>query len=131
MDKFNSGFDGGDISDVEIDISADSEIAEAEPALDEFEQKIEALSLDELNIEREKLVEMGALDGEELARQYDELIAEQAEQEQFERMTEGLSKAQLEEMKEQLLSENQEMLDIWGMNNDSAEDAGETKVLKR
>ena len=153
MGELSSAFDGGndfdassgnddigEISNNEIPESIEffeddtidlNDVDEVEPVLDGFEQKIEALSLDELNIEREKLVEMGALDGEELARQYDELIAEQAEQERFEGVTDGLSKEQIEEMKSKLLVGNEEMLDVWGLNNDSAEDTGDAKVLKR
>jgi len=155
FDVSDVGSDAVDIADVEVDISddimTDTEVVETlddieplddseidinisdeiEPATDDFEQRIDEMSLDELNVERERLVELGALDAEQLAQQYDDFMAEQAVQEQFDGLTDGLSAEQLEEMKTQLLSGNQEMLDTWGLNNDTSEDSGDAKVLRR
>lgn len=156
MEDFDSGFDSGesfdvsdastDISGVEIDMTNDITVdaqphesleldlglADAtEAPLDDFEQRIEELSLDELSTEREWLVELGALDGEQLAQQYDDFMAEQATQEQFDGLTEGLSAEQLEQMKSQLISGDQDMQDIWGLGKDLSEDEGDAKVLKR
>jgi len=139
MDDFNIGFDdsgGYDVSDVDNEITDisdidsfddikpldDIEIAditnEPEPFINDFEQQIEELSLDDLNAERERLIELGALDGEELAQRYDDFIAEQTKQEQFDDITNGLSTEQLEEMKERLQAGDAEMLDIWKVGGD-------------
>ena len=42
-----------------------------------FAKRIESISLDELKAERERLIELGALDGDEIARRYAEFMEEQ------------------------------------------------------
>ena len=129
---------GIDISDMldTIEPIGDSELGlnisdATDSGIDEFEQRIVGMSLEELNSERDLMSEMGTLNGDQLSQEYDEIVAEQIAQEQFDAITKNLSANQLKEMKSRILADDQEMLDFWDINNEPPVDAGDQKIMRR
>lgn len=110
-----------DFDDIEADESFE----------DNFAQKIDNLSLDELNAEREKLAEMGALDGEEIARGYDAFLEEQRKQEDFNSLIDGMDAEQLHILRDKISSGDETITDILGIHdeNDGTDDSANTPKL--
>lgn len=95
-----------------------------------FADMIDAMSLDEMKMERDKLIALGALDGESISRQYEVFNAEQNEQQHFDAVTDGLNADQLRRMKDKLQAGDQELLDLL-RPEDTSEGDGAQKVKRR
>lgn len=100
---------------------------------EQFEQQIENMSLDDLRVERENLAKMAELDDadiEQISGQIDSINQGKEQQDVFDAVTGDLSKEQLQELKEKVISKDKDVLDTLGYNNDT-EDGGFQKVLRR
>lgn len=95
-----------------------------------FAEKINKLSLNELKAERENLIKIGALDGNEIAELYDSLKAEKDLKKQLDDITEGFNSDQLESVKEKLINCDKEIEDLFGLN-DISEEGGAQKIKTR
>lgn len=124
-----------DAFDIEKNLEEDTtlEIEETEPVdmatedinktnANEFAQKVEELSLDELMTERERLIDIGAI---EETNNKDDAMS----------IIEGLSADQLRQIREKIVSGDQEVLNILGLseNTDDTDDTPHNlkKVLKK
>ncbi len=113
-----------DLQEVSNDMNTEAPFEKA------FADMIDAMSLDEMKMERDKLIALGALDGEGIAGQYEAFKVEQKEQQHFDAMTDGLNADQLKGIKEKLQAGDQQMLDLLG-SDDTSEGEGAQKVKRR
>jgi len=134
-DSFAEDIYTNDLTDIGLELEGSLDVLDPtdveETFEDNFAKKIENLSLEELNAEREKLVEMGALDGEAIAKRYDAFLDEQRKHEEFSSLIEDLSKEQLQQLKGNLLNGDEETLKILGINHiDDDSSAEGAKTLR-
>lgn len=111
----------------DIDMLQDTEEEQFEQS---FAQRINSMSLEDLNAERERLIELGALDGNEIAERYDAFMADQSKKDEIDKLTNGFDKAELIKMKERVLIGDEELIKELGDNNDDSDDEGFQKVAK-
>ena len=74
-DEFTEGFD---IDDILENTNELDDISNADESFEEsFAKRIDSLSLDDLKAERERLIELGALDGDAIAQRYSDFMDDQ------------------------------------------------------
>jgi len=74
-DEFTEGFDIDDILETTNELD---DITDADETFEEsFAKRIDSLSLDDLKAERERLIELGALDGEAISQRYSDFMDDQ------------------------------------------------------
>lgn len=76
------------------------------------------------------MIELGALDGNEIAERYDAFMADQSKKDEIDKLTNGFDKAELIKMKERVLIGDEELIKELGDNNDDSDDEGFQKVAK-
>jgi hypothetical protein len=84
----------------------------------EFEDRINSMSLADLKEERERLLEMGAMSGDEIAEQYESACEGQEEQDATDRLLSNFDKDELIQMRDVLSDLN----DGSGENTEVADD---------
>lgn len=78
-DEFAEGFDVDDILETTNELD---DITDTDESFEEsFAKRIDSLSLDDLKVERERLIELGALDGDAIAQRYSDFMDDQADPE--------------------------------------------------
>jgi|GEM_PF-4474534 len=125
----DEGININDQDDINIDESYD--IVTTDESLEEsFANRVENLSLDDLKIERDKLIEMGALDGEEISLRYEAFLDEQRKNDEFSSLIGDLSKEQLEHLKGNILEGDEKTIELLGLADTNDGEESTTHMTK-
>ena len=126
--SMDENFEPNDQNDLHEMSETFGDLLEEESFESSFADKIDNLSLDELKTEREKLIEMGALNGEEIARQYDTFMEAQRKSEDFNYLIDDLSLEQLQQLKGNLIEGNEETFKLLGLNDVEEDDSSDNNA---
>lgn len=112
-------FSSGDLPDID-DLNLTDE--------EKFAATIESMSLDDLQIERDRLEELSKMSDMDIFAEYDEQ-GEESNPGGFEDLVDGLSKEELTDLRDKLESKDPETLELMGIDGDT--DDNPKLVLKK
>ena len=95
---------------------------------EKFAATIESMSLDDLQIERDRLEELSKMSDMDIFAEYDEQ-GEESNPGGFEDLVDGLSKEELTDLRDKLESKDPETLELMGIDGDT--DDNPKLVLKK
>lgn len=116
----------GDADDV-----SDGDIPSPESLEDSFAADVEAMSFDDLNKEQARLAELSQMEDIDIFAEYDVQQASSYDPRLFDALTSGLSKGQLEHLRDGLASGDEKVYEYFGLNDDGDDDPPDELSLTR
>jgi len=106
----------------DTDDTGGGDILSEETIEDQFAADVEAMSFDDLGKEQARLDELSQMDDMDIFAEYDERNASEYNQQLFDELTSGLSKEQLEYLKDGLSNGDKAVFEYFGLNSDDEND---------
>lgn len=121
-----------DSSDLALDLTEPKDLEQSqtiESFEEQFAAEIDAMSLDDLVLERERLERLGGMSDLDFFAEYDKGQSTEYDPELFDTLTKNLSSEQLSQLRDGLASRDPVVLDYFGINGE--DDSDEELVLKK